>query len=74
MMISIFLFSQNIVEKMTREEIIRALRALAKKHPYADDVGYLWKNPLNPKSRGRRWTNNDLELFRRFQLEYRSKK
>lgn len=55
---------------MKKEELIQALRALAKKHPYAQDVGYLWKNPLNPKSKGRRWTNPDLKLFKQFQLEY----
>lgn len=56
---------------MKKEELILALRALAKKHPYAEDVGYLWKNPLNPRSTGRRWTNRDLNLFRKFQIEYR---
>jgi len=55
---------------MKKEELLLALRALAKKHPYAQDVGYLWKNPLNPKSTGRRWTNADLKLFKQFQLEY----
>jgi hypothetical protein len=49
-----------------------ALRALAKKYPYAKDVGYMWKNPLNPKSRGIRWSATDLSVFRTFQLEYRS--
>jgi hypothetical protein len=56
---------------MKKEELIFALRALAKKHPYAEHVGYLWKNPLNPRSKGIRWTTKDLNLFRQFQIEYR---
>jgi hypothetical protein len=56
---------------MKKEELIAALRALAKKHPRAVDVGYMWKNPLNPKSKGRRWTRDDLKLFLQFQIEYR---
>jgi len=56
---------------MKKEELILALRELAKKHPYAKDVGYMWKNPLNPRSIGRRWSATDLKLFRKFQLEYR---
>jgi len=56
---------------MKKEERLAALRALAKKHPYADFVGYLWKNPLNPRSQGIRWTNKDLAIFRSLQLEYR---
>jgi hypothetical protein len=56
---------------MKKEELILALRALAKEHPYAKNVGFLWKNPLNPRSTGRRWTNRDLNLFRKFQIEYR---
>jgi hypothetical protein len=56
---------------MKKEELIIALRALAKKHPYAENVGYMWKNPLNPKSKGIRWSSRDLTLFRKFQLEYR---
>jgi hypothetical protein len=54
---------------MKKAELVQALRTLAKKHPYAEDVGHLWKNPLNPKSKGRRWTAADLELFRKFQQE-----
>lgn len=56
---------------MKKDELILALRELAKKHPYAENVGYLWKNPLNPRSKGKRWSNKDLDLFRKFQLEYR---
>ena len=56
---------------MKREEVILALRELAKKNPRAKDVGYMWKNPLNPRSKGRRWTVADLKLFRQLQLEYR---
>lgn len=56
---------------MKLSERMNALRALAKKHPYAQEVGHLWKNPLNPRSRGIRWTNDDLGQFRAFQLEYR---
>lgn len=54
-----------------KEEIILALKALAQKHPYAEHVGHLWKNPLNPRSKGRRWTNQDLDLFRKFQRDAR---
>jgi hypothetical protein len=56
---------------MKKEELVSALRALAKKHPHAQDVGYMWKNPLNPKSRGIRWSAQDLQLFRKLQKEYR---
>jgi len=56
---------------MKREEVILALRALAKKHPRAKDVGFMWKNPLNSRSKGIRWTASDLKLFREFQKEYR---
>jgi hypothetical protein len=56
---------------MKKEETILALRELAKKHPYAEHVGYMWKNPLNPRSKGIRWTTRDLNLFRKFQIEYR---
>jgi hypothetical protein len=57
---------------MRKEEIAAALKALAAKHPTAEHVGYLWKNPLNPKSRGRRWTNETLAMFRQFQAEARA--
>jgi len=56
---------------MKKEELLLGLRALAKKHPYAENVGYMWKNPLNPKSKGIRWSITDLKLFRKLQLEYR---
>lgn len=56
---------------MKKEEHIIALRALAKKHPYAENVGYKWKNPLNPRSTGVRWSVSDLKLFRQFQKEFR---
>jgi hypothetical protein len=52
---------------MNKEERIAALKALAKKHPLTKDVGFLWKNPLNAKSKGIRWTPRDLEMFRKFQ-------
>lgn len=61
----------STVTIMNREERVKALKALAKKHPYATDVGYLWKNPLNPRSVGIRWTNRDLDLFKKFQIESR---
>ena len=56
---------------MNKEERILALKALAKKHPYSKNVGYMWKNPLNPRSKGIRWSTTDLELFRQFQTKYR---
>jgi hypothetical protein len=56
---------------MKKADLLLALRALAKKHPYAKDVGFMWKNPLNSNSTGRRWTATDLKLFRQLQLEYR---
>jgi bifunctional pyridoxal-dependent enzyme with beta-cystathionase and maltose regulon repressor activities len=56
---------------MKQDEIVLALRALAKKHPHAKNVGYMWKNPLNPKSKGKRWSPADLKKFRDLQLEYR---
>lgn len=55
---------------MNKEERMKALRALAKKHPRTEHVGFLWKNPLNFKSKGIRWTTTDLALFRKFQKEY----
>ena len=56
---------------MKKEELILALRILAQIHPYDENVGYMWKNPLNPRSKGIRWTIRDLDLFRKFQIEYR---
>lgn len=56
---------------MKKEERILALRELAKKHPYAKNVGYMWKNPLDSKSKGIRWSTEDLEIFRKFQTKYR---
>jgi hypothetical protein len=56
---------------MKKEERIIALRILAKNHPYDENVGYMWKNPLNPRSKGIRWTTQDLLLFRKFQNEYK---
>jgi hypothetical protein len=58
---------------MKKEERIKAIMELAKKHPYDKHVGYLWKNPFNPKSLGIRWTTTDLELFRLFQFKYQQK-
>ena len=56
---------------MKNEELEAALRILAKRHPNVKDVGYMWKNPLNPKSTGIRWTPKDLKLFRQLQREYK---
>ena len=56
---------------MKSEERMAALRELAKRHPRAKDVGFLWKNPFNSKSRGIRWSARDLEIFRQFQIKYR---
>jgi hypothetical protein len=55
---------------MNTKERLAALRELAKKNPHATAVGFLWKNPLNPRSKGIRWTPRDLEIFRKFQIEY----
>jgi len=52
---------------MLKNDLINALRELARLHPYTENVGYIWKNPLNPRSRGIRWKRKDLELFRQFQ-------
>ena len=59
------------VEEMTKEERILALKALAKKHPTAKDIGFMWKNPLNAKSIGIRWTPGDIAIFRKFQAQYK---
>jgi hypothetical protein len=63
---------------MLKSEKEKALKALAKLYPTGgvDHVfGFgLWKNPLNPNSRGTRWTNKDLELFRKYQQEIQSKR
>ncbi len=50
-----------------RRDVRCALIELARLHPYGEPVGNLWKNPLNPRSTGRRWTLRDLEFFRRWQ-------
>ena len=47
-------------------EIGNALRELARLDPYAAP-GYLWKNPFNPRSTGRRWTPRTLEFFQQWQ-------
>ena len=47
-------------------EIADALRELARLNPYAAS-GYLWKNPFNPRAKGRRWTPKTLEFFERWQ-------
>jgi hypothetical protein len=56
---------------MKNVELEAALRILAKRHPNVKDVGYMLKIPLNPKSRGIRWTPKDLKLFRQLQREYK---
>jgi hypothetical protein len=45
------------------------LRALAKKHPYSEHVGFKW---IAPGSRGKgiRWTQKNLATFRALQKEY----
>jgi len=55
---------------MKKEERLLALRTLAMKHPNIQNVGTQWKNPLNPRSRGIRWRRTDLEIFRKFQVEF----
>jgi hypothetical protein len=47
-------------------ELGNALRELARQDPYAAP-GYLWKNPFNPRAKGRRWTPRTLEFFQRWQ-------
>jgi hypothetical protein len=47
-------------------DVANALRELARQDPYAES-GYLWKNPFNPRSLGRRWTPRTLEFFQRWQ-------
>ena len=47
-------------------ELGNALRELARLDPYATP-GYLWKNPFNPRSTGRRWTPRTLEFFQQWQ-------
>ena len=59
---------------MLKEDRLRALKELARIHKHAKEIhGQLWHNPLNSKSRGIRWTNEDLELFRKFQKEFLKK-
>ena len=55
---------------MKKEERLLALRTLAMKYPNLENIGTLWKNPLNSRSRGIRWTRTDLEIFRKFQVEF----
>jgi hypothetical protein len=55
---------------MNKKEKIEGLKELAKQYPHTEHVGTMWKNPLNPRSKGIRWTNSDLILFRMFQHEY----
>ena len=47
-------------------EVGNALRELARQDPYATS-GYLWKNPFNPRSTGRRWTPKTLAFFQQWQ-------
>lgn len=56
---------------MKKKEKVEALKELARVNPYIEHVGFLWKNPFNPRSKGIRWRRNDLDLFRKFQIEYR---
>ncbi len=60
-----------------KTEKLRALRALAKLHP-SGGVDHIygfgrWKNPLNPQSKGIRWTPTDLDIFRTFQSDIKKK-
>ena len=56
---------------MLKEERLKALKELARIHKNAKEIhGQLWKNPLNSKSKGIRWTQQDLELFKKFQKEF----
>ena len=55
---------------MKKEERIAALKALAIKHLFIDPVGHLWKNPLNPRSTGIRWTQSALDFFKQEQRQY----
>ena len=61
----------NYTYSMQAQQRIQALRELARLHPTLEHVGFLWKNPFNPRSRGIRWRKKDLELFRQFQNQYR---
>ncbi len=54
---------------MLKEERIRALQELARRNPRVENIGFLWINPFNPKSRGIRWRKKDIELYRKFQNE-----
>ncbi len=56
---------------MRKEEKLAALIELARRYPRVKDVGHFWKNPLNPNSRGIRWTRTDLALFLQLQQKYR---
>lgn len=47
-----------------------SLRALARKHPHSEHVGFMWKDPLNKKSKGIRWTRRNLNTFRKFQKSF----
>jgi hypothetical protein len=55
---------------MKKEERLQALKALAEQKPYYEPFG-IWKNPLNPKSRGMRWRGDEVEIFKKFQIEAR---
>jgi hypothetical protein len=56
---------------MRKEEKLAALKELARRYPRVKDVGHFWKNPLDPNSRGIRWTKTDLALFLDLQKKYR---
>lgn len=49
-----------------------ALRELARRYPKVEHVGFEWKNPFNKASRGIRWTQKDLAMFRKFQQELKA--
>ena len=55
---------------MNKKERITALKELARQYPDIEHVGTIWKNPLNMRSKGIRWTKSDLILFRMFQRDY----
>ena len=55
---------------MRTQERIFALKHLAEMYPRLEHIGFTWKNPFNPRSRGMRWRREDLAKFREFQTEY----
>jgi len=58
-------------KRANKAEVVKALESLARRHPNEQNVGYFWKT--SPNGRPKRWTAQDLALFRQLQAQERKK-